>query len=96
MIGPSPCHQAEKRNHLWRLDNKSVKVRQQATDLTTRLAVVIKQCGKAQLLSELGLVLFEQLGEEYPDTPSSIIAAEGAIANACWYDADESASQGSL
>jgi hypothetical protein len=43
---------------------------------------VIKQCGEDQLqvLSKLGLVLFEQLGEEYPDTlGSSIIAAEGAI-----------------
>jgi splicing factor 3B subunit 1 len=66
---------------LWRLNNKSAKVRQQAADLTTRLAVVIKQCGEDQLLSRLGLVLFEQLGEEYPDTLGSIIAAEGAIAN---------------
>ena len=56
-------------------------MRQQAADLTTRLAVVIKQCGEDQLLSKLGLVLFEQLGEEYPDTLGSIIAAEGAIAN---------------
>ncbi|KAF8517897.1 small nuclear ribonucleoprotein [Hysterangium stoloniferum] len=66
---------------LWRLNNKSAKVRQQAADLTTRLAVVIKQCGEDQLLSKLGIVLFEQLGEEYPDTLGSIIAAEGAIAN---------------
>ncbi|KAJ8461976.1 hypothetical protein ONZ51_g11204 [Trametes cubensis] len=66
---------------LWRLNNKSAKVRQQAADLTTRLAVVIKQCGEDQLLSKLGLVLFEQLGEEYPDTLGSIIAAEGAIVN---------------
>lgn len=66
---------------LWRLNNKSAKVRQQAADLTARLAVVIKQCGEDQLLSKLGLVLFEQLGEEYPDTLGSIIAAEGAIAN---------------
>ncbi|KAF8323538.1 armadillo-type protein [Cantharellus anzutake] len=66
---------------LWRLNNKSAKVRQQAADLTTRLAVVIKQCGEDQLLSRLGVVLFEQLGEEYPDTLGSIIAAEGAIAN---------------
>jgi splicing factor 3B subunit 1 len=43
--------------------------------------VVIKQCGEDQLLNKLGLVLFEQLGEEYPDTLGSIIAAEGAIAN---------------
>ncbi|KAE9405769.1 ARM repeat-containing protein [Gymnopus androsaceus JB14] len=66
---------------LWRLNNKSAKVRQQAADLTTRLAVVIKQCGEDQLLSKLGLVLFELLGEEYPDTLGSIIAAEGAIVN---------------
>ncbi|KAL5513048.1 PRP10 [Sanghuangporus vaninii] len=66
---------------LWRLNNKSAKVRQQAADLTTRLAVVIKQCGEDSLLNKLGLVLFEQLGEEYPDTLGSIIAAIGAIAN---------------
>ena len=66
---------------LWRLNNKSAKVRQQAADLTSRLAVVIKQCGEDQLLNKLGLVLFEQLGEEYPDTLGSIIAAVGAIAN---------------
>jgi splicing factor 3B subunit 1 len=58
-----------------------VKVRQQAADLTTRLAVVIKQCGEDQFLRKLGLVLFEQLSEEYPDTFGSIIAAEGSIAN---------------
>src|SRR5258706_6336733 len=53
---------------LFRLNNKSAKVRQQAADLTSRLAVVIKQCGENQLLYKLGVVLFEQLGEEYPDT----------------------------
>ena len=53
---------------LWRLNNKSTKVRQQAADLTTRLAVVIKPCGEDQLLSKLGVVLFEHLGEEYPHT----------------------------
>lgn len=66
---------------LWRLNNKSAKVRQQAADLTARLAVVIKQCGEDQLLSKLGLTLFEQLGEEYPDTLGSIIGALGALAN---------------
>lgn len=53
---------------LWRLNNKSAKVRQQAADLTSKLAVVIKQCEEDTLLSKLGVVLFEQLGEEYPDT----------------------------
>ena len=31
---------------LWQRNNKSAKVRQQAADLTTHLAVVIKQCGE--------------------------------------------------
>lgn len=49
--------------------------------MTSRLALVIKQCEEDTLLSKLGVVLFEQLGEEYPDTLGSIIAAIGAIAN---------------
>lgn len=53
---------------LWRLNNKSAKVRQQAADLTAKLALVIKQCEEDALLNKLGVVLFEQLGEEYPDT----------------------------
>lgn len=40
----------------------------QAADLAARLAVVIKNCGEDGLLSKLGVVLFEHLGEEYPDT----------------------------
>ncbi|KAJ6623945.1 small nuclear ribonucleoprotein [Mycena sp. CBHHK59/15] len=66
---------------LWRLNNKNAKVRQQAADLTMRLAIVIKQCGEDHLLNKLCLVLFEQLGEEYPDTLGSIIAAMGAVAS---------------
>ncbi|KAJ9114405.1 hypothetical protein QFC20_001548 [Naganishia adeliensis] len=66
---------------LWRFTNKSAKVRMQAADLAAKLAVVIKNCGEDALLSKLGVVLFEHLGEEYPDTLGSIIAAEGAIAN---------------
>ncbi|CAO1625577.1 unnamed protein product [Jaminaea pallidilutea] len=65
---------------LWRLNNKNAKTRQQAADLTTKLAVVVKQCGEDTLLSKLGVVLFEQLGEEFPESLASIIAAEGAIA----------------
>ena len=65
---------------LWQLNNKSAKV-QQAADLTTQLAIVIKQCGEDQQLRTLGLVLFKQLGEDYPDMLGSIIAAEGTIAN---------------
>lgn len=42
---------------LWRLNNKSAKVRQQAADLTARLAVVIKQCDEDQLLSKVRCVV---------------------------------------
>jgi splicing factor 3B subunit 1 len=66
---------------LWRLTNKSAKVRMLAADLTTRLAPIIKSCDEDALLSKLGVVIFEQLGEEYPDALGSLIAAEGAIAN---------------
>jgi splicing factor 3B subunit 1 len=52
---------------LWRLTNKSAKVRMLAADLTTKLAYIIKSSGEDQLLSKLGVVIFEQLGEEYPD-----------------------------
>ncbi|KAI9605959.1 hypothetical protein H4Q26_004330 [Puccinia striiformis f. sp. tritici PST-130] len=52
-----------------------VEIKQQISQM------VIKQCGEDQLLSKLGVVLFEQLGEEYPDTLGSIIAAEASIAN---------------
>ena len=66
---------------LWRLTNKSATVRMLAADLTTKLAPVIKNNGEDQLLDKLGVVIFEQLGEEYPDALGSLIAAEGAIAN---------------
>ncbi|WFD00902.1 U2 snRNP component prp10 [Malassezia yamatoensis] len=65
---------------LWRLNNKNAQTRQQAADLTAQIAPVLKQCGEHGLLSNLGVVLFEQLGEEFPEALASIIAAEGAIA----------------
>jgi len=53
---------------LWRLTNKSARVRMLAADLTTtKLAPIIKSNGEDQLLSKLGVVTFEQLGEEYSD-----------------------------
>lgn len=67
---------------LWRLNNKNAQTRQQAADLTTKLAPVLQQCGEEALLANLGVVLFEQLGEEFPEALASIIAAEGAIADA--------------
>ncbi|KAF9581571.1 Splicing factor 3B subunit 1 [Lunasporangiospora selenospora] len=66
---------------LWRLDNKSAKVRQQAADLISRIAVVMKTCGEEKLMGQLGLVLFEYLGEEYPEVLGSILGALKAIVN---------------
>jgi splicing factor 3B subunit 1 len=47
----------------WRLNNKSAKIRQQAADLISRIAVVMKTCGEEKLMGHLGVVLYEYLGE---------------------------------
>lgn len=49
---------------LWRLRNKSAKVRQQAADLVSRIALVTAKCGEEKLMNHLGVVLYEYLGEE--------------------------------
>ena len=59
---------------LWRLNNKSPTVRQQAADLVSRIAMVMKQCGEDALMGKLGIVLYEYLGEEYPDVLGSIVS----------------------
>jgi splicing factor 3B subunit 1 len=65
----------------WRLNNKSAKVRQQAADLISRIAVVMKSCGEEQLMGHLGVILYEYLGEEYPEVLGSILGALKAIVN---------------
>lgn len=64
---------------LWRLSNRSAKIRQLAADLVARAAATIAQCQEEGILSKLGLVLFENLGEEYPDVLGSILGALKAI-----------------
>lgn len=59
----------------FRLNNKSAKVRQQAADLISRIAVVMMRCGEEQLMGHLGVVLYEYLGEEYPEVLGSILGA---------------------
>ncbi|CAO3647932.1 unnamed protein product [Cunninghamella echinulata] len=66
---------------LWRLNNKSAKVRQQAADLISRIATVMKTCGEEKLMSQLGQILYEYLGEEYPEVLGSILGALKAIVN---------------
>ena len=63
----------------WRLNNKTARVRQQAADLIARIAGVMKQCGEDAVLAHLGTVLYEYLGEEYPDVLGSIIGALKAV-----------------
>jgi splicing factor 3B subunit 1 len=65
----------------WRLNNKSAKVRMQAADLISRIAVVLKTCQEDQLMGHLGVVLYEYLGEEYPEVLGSILGALKAIVN---------------
>lgn len=64
---------------LWRLNNKSATVRQQAADLVSRIAMVMKQCGEDALMGKLGVVLYEYLGEEYPEVLGSILGALRSI-----------------
>ncbi|ORY44430.1 splicing factor 3B subunit 1 [Rhizoclosmatium globosum] len=66
---------------LWRLNNKSAKVRQQAADLISRIAVVMKTCAEEKLMGHLGVVLYEYLGEEYPEVLGSILRALKSIVN---------------
>lgn len=65
----------------WRLTNKSAKIRQQAADLISKIAPVLKICGEENLMGKLGVVLFEYLGEEYPEVLGSILAAMKSIVN---------------
>eukprot|EP01112_Ceratiomyxa_fruticulosa_P014447 TRINITY_DN4137_c0_g1_i1.p1 TRINITY_DN4137_c0_g1~~TRINITY_DN4137_c0_g1_i1.p1 ORF type:complete len:1074 (+),score=284.27 TRINITY_DN4137_c0_g1_i1:191-3412(+) len=65
----------------WRLNNKNAKVRQQAADLIARIASVMKICGEETLMGHLGVVLYEYLGEEYPEVLGSILGALKAIVN---------------
>lgn len=65
----------------WRLNNKAASVRMQAADLIGRIAVVLKACGEDTLMGHLGVVLYEYLGEEYPDVLGSILGALKAIVN---------------
>ena len=63
----------------WRLHNKSAAIRMQAADLASRIALVVMQCGEEDLLNHLGVILFEYLGEEYPEVLGSILGALRSI-----------------
>ncbi|KAI5965571.1 prp10 [Candida pseudojiufengensis] len=62
---------------LYRVKNKSPEVRQQSFDLIAIIAPVIKLCAESDdnILQKLILILYESLGEVYPDVLGSIINA---------------------
>lgn len=62
---------------LFRLKNKLPEIREQASDLITIIAPVIKECsdGDGGLIMKLILILYESLGEVYPDVLGSILNA---------------------
>jgi len=65
----------------WRLNNKAASVRMQAADLIGRVVVVMKACEEDELMGHLGVVLYEYLGEEYPEVLGSILGALRAVVN---------------
>lgn len=66
---------------LWRLNNKSPKVRQQAADLISKISSVMRECMEEKLMGHLGVILYEYLGEEYPEVLGSILGALKSIVN---------------
>ncbi|KAG7666035.1 prp10 [[Candida] subhashii] len=64
---------------LYRMKNNIREIRQQSIDLITIIAPVIKQCSEYDsdnsILNKLILILYESLGEVYPDVLGSIILA---------------------
>ena len=53
----------------------------QAADVISRIAPVMRKCNEDQLMGHLGVVLYEYLGEEYPEVLGSILGALKAIVN---------------
>merc|ERR1712164_83948 len=65
----------------WRMNNKAADIREQAADLISAIAPVMRKREEEQLLGHLGVVLYEYLGEEYPEVLGSILAGLKGIVN---------------
>lgn len=65
---------------LHRLKNKSPEVRQQAADFIGEIASVFKACSEEDILNKLSVILYESLGEVYPEVLGSILGALKSIA----------------
>lgn len=62
---------------LYRIKNKSPEIRQQSSDLIVKVAPAIKICfeNDDQVLKKIILILYESLGEVYPEVLGSILEA---------------------
>ena len=49
--------------------------------MVSRVAAVLKECGEEKLLCHLGVVMYEYLGEEYPDVLAAVLNALKAVVN---------------
>ena len=61
------------------MNNKTAFVRLQSADLIKNVAGVMMVCAEEGLIGHLGVVLYEYLGEEYPEVLGSILGALKAI-----------------
>ncbi|SCU79605.1 LADA_0B01882g1_1 [Lachancea dasiensis] len=60
---------------LQRLKHKSPTIRQHAADLCASLIPAISNCGEQAMLNKINIILYEQLGEVFPEVLGSIIGA---------------------
>ncbi|KAJ9456807.1 U2 snRNP component prp10 [Diplonema papillatum] len=65
----------------WRLNNQNPRVREQSADLIARICKIIHDCEEEALLGNLGTVLYENLGEQYPEALGSMLAGLKGIVN---------------
>lgn len=72
-----------------RLNMASPDARMQAADLCERVAPVMRATGEIGLLTHLGSVLFECLGEEYPEVLGSVLGALRSVASVLGMEALE-------
>ncbi|EGV60638.1 ARM repeat-containing protein [Yamadazyma tenuis ATCC 10573] len=74
---------------LYQIKNKSPDVRKQASLLIGAIAPVVKLCteGESETLQKLILILYESLGEVFPDVLAGILSALNACLDS--FDADD-------
>lgn len=64
---------------LWRLNNKSARIRMTSADLMAKIANVFRVCEEYAILSKISIILYENLGEEFPEVLGSILGALRSI-----------------